>query len=146
MAETYSQSDVKESLAMLTSKLEKEAIASFYKFKVLEITPGYAKISMKLSPEYLNFNGVIFGSIYMAAADYAFSLAINSLSMPSVATQFNIYLLTAAMPGDEIFAEGRVLRSGRRLGITEMTVTDQNGKVIAKATGTTVPLNNSDNR
>ncbi len=107
--------------------------------KVLEVSPGYARVSMKMRPEYLNFNGVVFGGIITAVADHAFSLAINSLAMPSLSTQFNIHLLAPAAVGDELTGEGKVLRSGKRVGITEMTVTNQNGKLIAKATGTTIP-------
>ena len=126
-------------LANLIAKMEGEPIASFLKIKVLELSPGYAKVSMIMRPEYLNFNGVVFGSITMAVADYAFSLAINSLSLPSLATQFNVHLMAPAAVGDELIAEGRVLHSGRRVGVTEMTVTNQNGKLVAKATGTTIP-------
>jgi hypothetical protein len=35
------------------------------------------------------------------------------------------------------------VRSGRRVSIAEMTVTNQEGKLIAKATGTTIPLDNT---
>jgi acyl-CoA thioesterase len=35
-------------------------------------------------------------------------------------------------------AECRVVKSGRRIGVSEMMVTNQDGKLIAKATGTTV--------
>ena len=42
--------------------------------------------------------------------------------------------------GDELTAECRVVKSGRRAGISEMTVTNQAGKLIAKATGTTIPV------
>jgi acyl-CoA thioesterase len=126
-------------LATLLAKMEGEPIASFLKIKVLELSQGYARVCMRMQPDYVNFNGVVFGSIIMAVADYAFSLAINSLSMPSLASQFNIHLLATAAVGDELTAEGKVLRSGRRVGITEMTVTNQNGKLIAKATGTTIP-------
>jgi acyl-CoA thioesterase len=126
-------------LANLIARLEGEPIASFLKLKVLELSPGYAKVSMVMRPEYLNFNGVVFGSITMAVADYAFSLAINSLSMPSLATQFNVHLMAPAAAGDELTAEGRVLHNGRRVGVTEMTVINQNGKLVAKATGTTIP-------
>ena len=126
-------------LAALLARTEGEPIASFLKIKVLELSPGFARVTMKMQPEYLNFNDVVFGSIIMAVADYAFSLAINSLNMPSLATQFNIHLLSPAVVGDELFAEGRVLHDGRRVGISEMTVTNQTGKLIAKATGTTVP-------
>jgi acyl-CoA thioesterase len=126
-------------LAALLARTEGEPIASFLKIKVLELSPGYARVTMKMQPEYLNFNGVVFGSIIMAVADYAFSLAINSLNMPSLASQFNIHLLSAVAVGDELIAEGKVLRNGRRVGISEMTVTNQSGKLIAKATGTTIP-------
>ena len=132
--------DTEPNLASLLARTEGEPIASFLKIKVLELSPGYAKVTMKMKPEYLNFNGVVFGSIIMAVADYAFSLAINSLSMPSLATQFNIHLLSPATVGDELIAEGKVLHSGRRVGISEMNVTNQNGKLIAKATGTTYRL------
>lgn len=128
------------SLADLQSRMKGEPIASFFNLKVLELSPGYTKVSMKIRPEYLNFNGLVFGAIIMSIADYAFSLAINSLNMPSVATQFNIHLLAPAAVGEELTAEGRVLRNGKRVGISEMIVTNQSGKIIARATGTTIPL------
>ena len=127
-------------LATLRTRIQGEPIASFLNIKVLEISPGYARVSMKMRPEYLNFNGVVFGGIISAVADHAFSLAINSLSLPSLSTQFNIHLLASAAADDELVGEGKVLRSGKRVGITEMTVTNQNGKLIAKATGTTIPV------
>jgi acyl-CoA thioesterase len=139
MAEAEIKPKNKGKLVALMEKMEGEPIASFYKIKVLELSAGYAKVSMNMQPEYVNFNGVVFGSIIMAVADYAFSLAINSMSLPSVATQFNIHLLSPAAPGDVLTAEGRVLRDGSRVGISEMTVVNQNGKLIAKATGTTIP-------
>jgi acyl-CoA thioesterase len=125
-------------LAKLMSKLEGEPIAAFLNIKVLSLSPGYAKVSMKMRPEYINFNGVVFGSIIMCIADYAFALAINSLALPSLANQFNIHLLTPAGATDELIAEGKVLHSGRRTGVTEMTVFNQDGKLVATATGTTV--------
>jgi len=33
-----------------------------------------------------------------------------------------------------------VIKSGKRVCISEMTVTNQDGKLIAKATGTTIPM------
>jgi acyl-CoA thioesterase len=115
-----------------------EPIASFLKMKLLELTPGCARVAMKITPEHLNFNGMVFGGIVMALADQAFAYATNSLVSPSIATQFNIHLISGAKVGNELVAEGRVIKSGKRIGVTEMTVTDQDGKLIAKATGTTV--------
>jgi acyl-CoA thioesterase len=132
------QQEPSENIKTLKAKEAGEPIASFLKMKLVELTPGYAKVTMKVLPEYLNFNGMIFGGIIMAIADQAFAYGTNSLLIPSIATQFNIHLISGANVGDELTAECRVLKSGRRIGVSEMTVTNQAGKLIAKATGTTV--------
>jgi acyl-CoA thioesterase len=127
-----------DNIARLKAAEAGEPIAGFLKIKLVELTPGYAKVTMKLGPEHLNFNGMVFGGIVMAVADQSFAYATNSLVSPSIATQFNIHLISGAAAGDELIAECRVVKSGRRIGVSEMTVTNQAGKLIAKATGTTV--------
>ena len=124
----------------LKAREKNEPIASFLKMRLVELSPGYARVTIKLMPEHQNFIGRVFGGIIMSLADQAFAYAGNSLVYPSAACQLNIHLIAAAEVGDELTAEGRVLRSGRRAGITEMTVTNQDGKLIAKATGTTIPV------
>ena len=128
--------NVKELLA----EARNEPIASFLNMQLLELQPGYAKVMLKVLPEYENFNGVTFGGITMAVADQAFGYAVNSVNRPNVASQFNIHFIAAVKVGDELIAEGRVVKSGRRVSIAEMTVTNQDGKLIARATGTTIPL------
>jgi len=123
-----------------------EPIASFLNLQLLELQPGYAKVMLKVLPEYENFNGVTFGGIIMAVADQAFGYAVNSVNRPNVASQFNIHFVAPARAGDELIAEGRVMKSGRRVSIAEMTVTNQDGKLIAKATGTTIPLTSTNSK
>jgi len=127
-----------DNIARLKAAEAEEPIAAYLKIKLTKLTPGYAKVSMKVLPEHLNFNGMVFGGIVMAVADQAFAYATNSLVTPSIATQFNIHLISGATVGDELSAECRVIKSGRRIGVSEMTVTNQSGTLIAKATGTTV--------
>ena len=134
------RSETSNALAELRAGAREEPIASFFKMRLLELSPGYAKVAMKIPPEYQNFNGLVFGGIAMAVADQAFAYAVNSVSRPSIASQFNIHFIAAAKVGDELIAEGRVVKSGRRVSIAEMTVTNQEGKLIAKATGTTIPV------
>ena len=132
--------NVSDNLAGLKAGEEKEPIASFLKMRLMELSPGYAKVVMKLRPEYLNFNGMVFGGIIMAAADQAFAYASNSLAHPSIASQFNINFISGAGVNDELTAECRVVRSGKRVGVSEIKVTNQEGKLIAQATGTTIPI------
>lgn len=129
-----------ETVAELRAKAQTEPIASFLSMRLLELSEGYAKVVMKLKPEYGNFNGMVFGGIIMSLADQAFAYATNSVITPNVASQFNIHFVAGANANDELTAECRVVKSGRRVCISEMTVTNQAGKLIAKATGTTIPL------
>ncbi len=140
--ENKADDNVKELLAVARS----EPITSFLNMQLLELKPGYAKVMLKVLPEYENFNGVTFGGITMAVADQAFGYAVNSVNRPNVASQFNIHFIAAVKAGDELTAEGRVVKSGRRVSIAEMTVTNRDGKLIAKATGTTIPLTNANSK
>jgi acyl-CoA thioesterase len=124
----------------LMSAARNEPIAAFLNMQLLELQPGYSKVMLKVLPEHQNFNGLTFGGITMAVADQAFGYAVNSVRRSNVASQFNIHFIAPAKIGDKLIAEGRVVRSGRRVSIAEMTVTNQEGKLIAKATGTTIPI------
>ena len=132
-------SDVVEgviSIEELKKLAGEQPVSRLFGFKILELSPGYAKVSLKMKPEYLNFNGRVFGGIITNIADEAFAMSVSTVAHPSVASQVSIYFLAPAEAGDELIAEGRVIKSGKRLGFAEMTVTNQNGTVIAKMSGT----------
>jgi len=139
-ANAVNKGDAPDNVALLKAKAGKEPIASFLDIKLVELSSGYAKVTAKLKPEYLNFNNLIFGGIVMAVADQAFAYGTNSVITPNVASQFNIHFVAGADVKDELIAECRVVRAGKRVCISEITVTNQDGKLIAKATGTTIPL------
>ena len=130
----------KDLVKELKEKELTEPIAKFLKMKLVELKPGYAKVTMTVSPEHVNFNGLIFGGVIMCLADQAFAYGMNSIVMPNIATHFNIQLIAGAKVGDILTAECRSLKNGRRVGFAEMTVTDQTGKLIAKASGTTAVM------
>jgi acyl-CoA thioesterase len=127
-------------LEELKEKAKSEPVAAFLDMKLIELAEGHARVSMKLKPEHVNFNGMVFGGIVMSLADQAFAYGTNSVITPNVASQFNIHFVAAANVGDELIAECWVAKSGKRVCISEMAVTNQDGKLIAKATGTTIPL------
>jgi acyl-CoA thioesterase len=129
-----------DNVAELRAKAKDDQIAAFLEMRLLELSPGHAKVAIRLKPKYQNFHCAIFGGIIMALADQAFAYASNSLVYPSVASQCNTHFIAGAEVNDELTAECRVIKSGRRVGISEIAITNQNGKLIAKATGTTIPL------
>ena len=129
-----------DNVAELRAKAKTEPIAAFLDMRLIELSEGYARVAMKLRPEYTNFIGLVFGGIVMCVADEAFAYATNSVITPNVASQFNIHLIAGADLTDELFAECRVVKTGKRVCISEMKVTNQDGKLIASATGTTIPI------
>ena len=105
-----------------------------------ELSPGYAKVKLELKKEFLNWDNMIHGGVIATLLDQAFGCACNTLENIHVAVQMNIHFLRAAPVGETIYAESRVLHAGRRVGASEMTVSDSQGKTIARASGTTVAM------
>jgi acyl-CoA thioesterase len=130
-----------DNVSWLREQSSTEPIASFLKMELAELSAGYARVTIKLTEDHQNFHGVTFGGVIMALADQAFAYASNSLAYPSVASHFSTYFIAGTGAGDELTAECRVLKSGRRAGFSEVTITNQEGRLIAKATGITIPLN-----
>ena len=137
MTETNGSDQRREHLKALSLK---EPVALFLNTKLIELTHGYARVTMRVRPEHLNFNGFIFGGIIMSIADQAFAYATNSVITPNIAVQFNIQFIDRADIGDELIAECRVVREGKRYCASDMKVYNQNNKLIATATGTTIPV------
>jgi acyl-CoA thioesterase len=127
-----------DNVAMLKEKEKTEPIARFLGINLVELTEGYSRVNMKMRSEYINFNGMVFGGIIMALADQAFAYATNSKLTPNLAIQFNINLISAVAAEDELTAECHVVKSGRRVSVSEMTVINQNDRLVARATGTTL--------
>jgi len=134
-----SENDIDKEFAAMLEK-GSEPVASFLGLRLLELRAGYARVGMTLTAQHMNFYGVAFGGVIMSLADQAFGYAVNSLSYPSVASQFNTYFLSSARIGDELVAEAKVLKSGRRISLAEISVTNQNGKMLAKCSGSTISV------
>ena len=123
----------------MKDKIINEPITSFLQSEILEVSEGYSRVSLVMRPEFQNFHGIIFGGIIMSLADQAFGSASNSMAYPSVASNLNVYFISSAMVGDRLTAEGKVIKSGRKAGFTEVTIVNQDNKLVARATGITIP-------
>ncbi len=99
--------------------------------ELLDLEPGYCRAAMWLAPHMVNFHSEPHGGAIFSLADYAFSGACNAHGEAAVALSVTIQFLAAARPGARLVAEAREQRQGRRAGFYVMTVTDEEGTVIA---------------
>lgn len=133
--------EILQNIELLKSRVEPAVNLMGMQLEALE--PGYARVSMEVKPDHLNFHGMAFGGIIMSLADHAFGYAANTLAYPSVASQFNMHFLEGAREGETLMAECRVVKNGRRISVSDIRVTNAGGKLVALATGTTVPVRSS---
>ncbi|MFC1919591.1 PaaI family thioesterase [Chloroflexota bacterium] len=127
-------------LDQLRDKFDNSPYAVYMGMKIEELSRGYARVNMKMREEFLNWDGMVHGGVISSLIDQAFGNSLNTLENVYIAVQLNVNFISAPSVDDTIYAESKVVRAGRSVGITEMTASDSKGKVIAKATGTTVSM------
>lgn len=121
-------------------RFDASPFALYMGMTVEELSKGYAKIKMPVRPEFLNFENMLHGGVISSLLDQAFGCSLNTLDYVYVAVQLNINFMSTAPASETLYAEGKVVHAGRSLGIAEMTVSDSKGKLIARASGTTVSI------
>lgn len=124
--------------AELRTSMENSPYGRRLGFRLLELSEGYARVAVTLRPEHNNFLGMTDGGLVMSLADYAFACSCNTFGQVRVAVQFSTHFISAPTVKGELLAEGRTIHAGKTMALTEISVTDASGKVIAKATGTAI--------
>lgn len=111
--------------------LAEDAASRMMGMQLLEVRPGYARLSMPVRADMLNGFKMMHGGFTFTLADSAFAFACNAYNKMTVAQSCDVDFTNAAKEGDVLTAECReALRRGRS-GIYDVTVTNQDGAVIA---------------
>ena len=86
-------------------KVRKDPYANTLGIEVLEIREGYAKASLTVGENVLNFHGVAHGGLIASLADVAFAAASNSRNRKAVALALNISYRRPVKAGETLVAE-----------------------------------------
>ena len=89
--------------------------------EVVSTEQGKAVLSMPVRPDMLNGAGWLQGGVLAAIADEAMALALYPLLSPEegIATISESTSFIRGVKEGKVFAEGRVIRKGRRVAFTE---------------------------
>ena len=99
---------------------------------VLEaVGPGFACLQMRVTRQMLNGHSTCHGGYLFTLGDSAFAFACNSFNLVAVASSASIEFLAPAYLDDELTAKANVQQQGRRSGLYDVVITDQNEQRIA---------------
>lgn len=115
--------------------IESDSYARYLGAEVLEIRPGFARVSLELGPQHLNFMGMIHGGVMFSLADVAFGAAANSFGKKAMALSVGIDFLGAPDITGEMTAEVELLTRAGKMGYYRMSVTDAKGRIVALCRG-----------
>jgi uncharacterized protein (TIGR00369 family) len=117
-------------------------IARLIGFEAKEIGDGRAVVTLSAGPQHANPMGTLHGGVLCDIADAAMGMAFASTLAPEESFTTVELKINFFRPVWEarLKAEGQVLRRGRNLGYVECDITDESGRLIAKASSTCLAL------
>ena len=119
---------------------------AFWRFlgiEVIDAKEGWTRLRLPVRDELRNAPGApVHGGVYCALVDAAVGSALSTMSaaptpgaMGQTTLDLNVSFIAAAS-GDDLFAEGRILRRGRTIAFGEAQITDASGKLLAAGRAT----------
>jgi len=111
-------------------------------FEAKEAENGRAVVTLAAGPQHANPMGTVHGGIICDIADAAMGMAFASTLAPgesftTVELKINFF---RPVWETRLRAEGKVVRRGSTIGYTECEITDEGGRLVAKAASTCMAL------
>ncbi len=98
----------------------------------IEVTkPGRAEARFEVRSNMVNGYDICHGGFIFTLADSAFAFACNTYNRITVAASASIEFVRPARLGDKLLATAAEVHRGGRTGIYDITVTNQDGDVVA---------------
>ena len=107
----------------------------WFGMEIVEVSEGNATLALTVEPHHANGHGICHGGVTFSLADSAFAFACNSRNQNTVAQSNTITYVAPGRIGDRLTATAREISLTGRSGIYDVTVTNQNGTVIAEFRG-----------
>ena len=127
---------------MARVKAKDVAIARLIGFEAEEIGEGRAVMTLAAGPQHANPMGTLHGGVLCDIADAAMGIAFATTlgpeeSLTTVELKINFFRPVWVA---RLRAEGKVVRRGSLMGYMECEITDEQGRLVAKASSTCMAL------
>jgi uncharacterized protein (TIGR00369 family) len=125
--------------AMLEGRFPRPSMTETLPMRLTEAARGQVRFTARADSRHLNPMGGVHGGFAAAVLDSVTGCAVHTTleAGESYATvDLHVKLLKAVPQDAELHATGRVLHVSRSLGVSEATLEDANGVLLAHATAT----------
>lgn len=114
-----------------------DAASQHLGISIEESGDGFAVVSMTVTPDMVNGLGIGHGGLIFTLADSAMAFATNGGGRPAVAVHAEIDWFRPARLGSRLTATAKQVNKRGRSAMTDVSVTDEHGVVIAEFRGRT---------
>jgi uncharacterized protein (TIGR00369 family) len=132
--------------ALVRGEVPQPPVAQLVGFALTAVGEGRARIELEAGPQHTNPRGTLHGGILCDIADAAMALAYSTTLAESesfTTLELKINFLKPIWNA-KLTAEGKVVKRGRTVGLTECDVTDEQGSLVARASSTCMTLRGQD--
>ena len=98
---------------------------------ITAIAPGTATLVMSVREDMVNGHDICHGGFIFTLADSAFAFACNSQNQVAVASGARIEFLAPGKLGDQLTAVATMASQGKRNGVYDVVVSNQDGRQVA---------------
>jgi uncharacterized protein (TIGR00369 family) len=125
-----------------TTKANQMAVGRLIGFEAKEAADGRAVVTLSAGPQHANPMGTLHGGILCDLADAAMGIAFASTLAPDESFTTIELKINFFRPVWQavLNAEGKVLKRGSTVGYVECEITDEKGRLVAKASSTCMVL------
>lgn len=103
--------------------------------QLVSVEPGRAELTMTVTDKLVNGHDICHGGFIFTLADSGFAYACNTYNQRTVAQHCAVTFLRSARRGDRLTARAVERQRQGRSGIYDITVTRDDGTVIAEFRG-----------
>ena len=127
---------------MIAGELPPAPMGTLIGLRLIAIEPGRARFELDADERHHNPMGTLHGGILCDIADGAMGMAYAStLAEGETFTTLELKInFLRPVKNARLIADGTIVQQGRSAGMAECSVTDQDGRLIAKAVSTCLTL------
>lgn len=127
---------MKSAREIVALMLDNDAFSHWLGIEIVHIEPGSCTLKAVVTNDMLNGFSIAHGGITYSLADSALAFASNSHGPKCVSIETSISHIRPTKAGDELRATAQELHRGKKIGIYDVTVINQEDKPVALFKGT----------